>query len=112
MVLQGEKLLIHLPIPAPPGWLDTARARFPGVEIIWEQAKWEKTGLTSMNELPADVLEGVTLMCPGPPFPPAPENMRSVRFVQLISAGYDPWAKHPVFHDQGVGFCSGSGIHA
>lgn len=115
MTLQNEKLLIHLPIAPPAGWLEKARERLPGVEIIWEQATWTKSGLSPMDDLPEDVLKGVTLMCPGPPYPPFPpkkSTMKDVKFVQLISAGWDLWEQHEIFHDKNVQFCSGTGVNA
>lgn len=110
MTLQNEKLLVFLPIPPPQGWLERTRERLPGVEIRWEVARLESTGLSSVADLPQDVLEGVTMMCTFPP--PPPEVMKHVKFVQLASAGWDLWVKHPVFLDPEVKFCNGSGVHA
>lgn len=112
MVLENEKLLINVPMPAPPGWLEKARARFPGLEIVWEEAKLSTMGTKGIDDLPADVVAGVTIMCPSPLVLPSPESMRDVRFVQLVSAGSDRWADHAVFNDGKTVFASGSGVHA
>jgi hypothetical protein len=113
MTLQNEKLLVFLPIPPPAGWLEKARERFPGVDIRWEVVKLDmagKAGMSTVADLPEETREGVTLMCTF--LPEAREVMKDVRFVQLASAGSDLWAKHPVFLDPDVQFCTGSGVHA
>lgn len=109
MPLKGDKLLVFLPIHPPPGWLDKVNQHFPDLEVRWELARVEKTGLSSVDDLPRDVLAGVTMLCLYPP--PSPETMRGVRFVQLASAGSDLWAREPSYLDPEVRFCSASGVH-
>lgn len=105
-----DKVLVHVPIPPPPGWLDTVAARYPALKVHWEVAKIiPGPDLESADCLPADVLDGVTILCVYPP--PKPENMRDVRLVQLASAGSDRWATHPSFLNPDVSFCNGSGVH-
>lgn len=109
MPFTKDKLLVHLPIDPPPGWLDRVAQRFPGLEVRWVKARVVASGLSSADELPRDVLDGVTMMCLYPP--PSPENMHDVRYVQLASAGSDRWMGHPKYMDPEVKFCSSSGVH-
>ncbi|KAJ6443867.1 centromere kinetochore component CENP-T domain-containing protein [Purpureocillium lavendulum] len=107
-----DKLLIHVPQPAPAGFMDALAARFPQLEARWEVARLDpvRTDLASADTLPRDVLDGVTMLCVYPPADAA--AIPDVRFVQLISAGSDRWVGHEKFSDPAVVFCSGSGCHA
>ena len=85
----NNKLLMHLPIPPPPGWLETVAARYPSLKVHWEVAHIEGgiRDIQGVETLPPEVLEGVTMVCV---YPPArPESVPNVRYVQLASAGYD-----------------------
>lgn len=110
MPLTNEKVLIHLPLEEPKGWIAKVQARFPDLRIHWSESTVVAGGLSPLDDLPRDLLDGVNIMCLFPP--PRPENMKDVRFVQLVSAGSDRWVNHPKFLDPDVTFCSGSGIHA
>lgn len=104
-----DVLLVHLPAPPPKGWHDAVAKRFPQLQVRWEQATFdrENSSIFTADSLPKEVLDGVTMMCLYPP--PQPQNMKDVRFMQLISAGSDLWTDHPVYLDKDVQFCSGSG---
>ena len=104
-----DKLLVHLPIDPPPGWLDRMRARFPALKIHWEKAEVVPSGLSSLDELPEEVTRDATMVCLYPP--PSAERMKNVRFVQLASAGSDRWVGHEKYMDPEVRFCSSSGVH-
>ncbi|KND89773.1 D-2-hydroxyacid dehydrogenase [Tolypocladium ophioglossoides CBS 100239] len=105
----SDKLLVHLPGPPPPGWLDAVAARFPQLTVRWELAALDPAAsdLVSADTLPREVLDGVTLLCVYPP--PSARSIRDLRWVQLISAGSDRWLGHETYRDPGVVFCSGSG---
>ncbi|KEY68798.1 hypothetical protein S7711_00666 [Stachybotrys chartarum IBT 7711] len=110
MPLHNDKLLVHSWAPAPPGWLERVSARFPGLDVRWEQTPMGKDDLVAADTLPAEVKDGVTMICVFPP--PSPEMMKHVRFVQLASAGSDRWLQHPSYLNPDVQFCSASGCHA
>ncbi|UNI24043.1 hypothetical protein JDV02_009822 [Purpureocillium takamizusanense] len=107
-----DKLLIHVPQPPPPGFLDALAARFPQLSVRWEIAGFDplRSDLASADTLPPEVLDGVTMLCAYPPA--AAAAIPDVRFVQLISAGSDRWVGHDKYRDPRVVFCSGSGCHA
>lgn len=106
----NDKLIVHLPIDPPPGWLDRMHARFPSLKIHWEKAQVVPSGLSSLDELPEEVTQDATMLCLYPP--PSAERMKNVRFVQLASAGSDRWIGHEKYMDPEVQFCSSSGVHA
>lgn len=108
-ILPSDKLLVHLPGPAPPGWLDAVAARFPQLTVRWELAALDAAAsdLARADTLPAETLAGVTLLCVYPP--PRARAVPDVRWVQLVSAGSDRWRGHDVYEDPRVVFCSGSG---
>ena len=110
MPFTNEKLLVHLSIDPPAGWLDKVRERFPGLDVRWEKAHVLASTLSSADELPSEVLDGVTMMCVYPP--PSEENTRNVRFVQLASAGSNHWVGHSAYENRDVDFCSSSGVHS
>ncbi|OAQ94089.1 D-3-phosphoglycerate dehydrogenase [Purpureocillium lilacinum] len=111
-ITSRDKLLIHAPQPPPPGFLDLLAARFPQLSVRWELARLDpvRSDLASADTLPAEVLDGVTMLSVYPPAKAA--AIPDVRFVQLISAGSDRWVGHEKYRDPGVVFCSGSGCHA
>ncbi|PWI70112.1 hypothetical protein PCL_00256 [Purpureocillium lilacinum] len=111
-ITSRDKLLIHAPQPPPPGFLDLLGARFPQLSVRWELARLDpvRSDLASADTLPAEVLDGVTMLSVYPPAKAA--AIPDVRFVQLISAGSDRWVGHEKYRDPGVVFCSGSGCHA
>ncbi|PNY27886.1 D-2-hydroxyacid dehydrogenase [Tolypocladium capitatum] len=105
----SDKLLVHLPDPPPPGWLDAVAARFPQLAVRWEMAALDAAAsdLASADTLPREVLDGVTLLCVYPP--PSARAIPDVRWVQLASAGSDRWLGHETYRDPRVVFCSASG---
>lgn len=107
-----DKLLVHLPIPPPPGWIKTLAARYPFLKVHWEIApiKGGIRGINGVEKLPLKITKDVTLLCVYPPA--TPETIPKVRYVQLASAGYDRWVNHPLFLDPNVAFCNASGAHA
>ncbi|KAF4124752.1 Phosphoglycerate dehydrogenase or related dehydrogenase [Geosmithia morbida] len=112
MALGKEKLLVFLPVDPPQGWLDKVSTRFPNLEVRWEKARiLSSGGLSTLEEVSAEVLDGITLLCIIYP-PERPGLMRDVRFVQMVTSGSDSWAGHAKYKDPAVDFCSISGIHA
>lgn len=105
----NDKLLLHMPGPEPEGFLDALKARFPGLNIRWEAARFVDGDVESPDAMSAEAWEGTTMLCAYPPASPA--NMTNVHFVQLISAGSDRWIGHPAYRDANVRFCSATGIH-
>lgn len=109
-ITENDKLLIHLPAPAPDGWLDKVKQRFPQLTVRWEITYMDGPDVINADALSDEAWEGVTLLCLYPP--PSASKMRNVRFVQLGSAGSDRWLNHERYLDPNVIFCSGSGFHA
>ncbi|KAM5346806.1 hypothetical protein ACJ41O_009811 [Fusarium nematophilum] len=107
MALKGDVLLIYLPSPAPPSFLDAVRTRFPELEVRWHQTPVENFKLLPPDHLPPEAWEGVTMMCIY--HVPRPELIPNVRFFQVASAGLDLWAGHPKYLDPDVIFCNASG---
>ena len=110
MPLTNEKLLIHIHVPPPPGWVEKVTSRFPGLKVQWERASVVNGSIENADSLPAEVWEGVTMALLFPP--PSHNNMANVRYVQLASAGSEHWKDHPSYKDPNVLFCSASGCHA
>lgn len=104
-----DKLLIHFPFPAPDGFLDTLAKRFPQLRVHFALAPIENNRMTSPDTLPDEVFEGVTMLALW--LPPALDKMKKVKFVQLGSAGWDPWLENEVFLNKDVEFCCTSGVH-
>ncbi|KAK5991051.1 D-3-phosphoglycerate dehydrogenase [Cladobotryum mycophilum] len=108
-ITSSDKLLVHAPLPAPPGWLDAVAKRFPQLTVRWEIAGATNWGPVSADTLPDEVLQGVTLLAVYPPV--KPDKIPDVRFVQLISAGHDLWRGNAKYLDEGVVFCNAGGAH-
>ncbi|KAL6871809.1 hypothetical protein J3F83DRAFT_615029 [Trichoderma novae-zelandiae] len=108
-ITENDKLLIHYPFPLPDGFLDTLAKRFPQLRVHFELTSVAKFRSSTADALPDDVWEGVTMVSLFPP--PSPERLRNVKFVQLGSAGWDPWLEHETFLNRDVAFCCTSGAH-
>ncbi|KAF7557525.1 hypothetical protein G7046_g6015 [Stylonectria norvegica] len=107
MTFEDDTLLVYLPGPSSPAWLDAVKARFPSLTVRWEQCLVENGVLKSPDHLPAEVWDGVTMMCIY--HVPPVERVPHVRFFQLASAGSDLWHGYPKFLDPDVVFANASG---
>lgn len=100
-----DVLLLFLPKDSPEAWLDTMARNHPNVEVRWGNPR----DYRAPEDLPAEMWDGVTVYCSFRP-PPA-RLMKTVRFVQLTSAGADLWVNHPIYQKPEVEFCTSNGIH-
>lgn len=115
--LAGDVLLVFVPTPEAglswpdAGWIAATEARHPGLHIRWPPHEDPATGKPrAPEELPADVWEGVTLLCSS--WAPPARLIPNVRFIQAPSAGADRWLQHESFKDARVTLCTGNGTHA
>lgn len=115
--LAADVLLIFLPTPddgrvwPDPAWIAATEARYPGLRVRWLRREDPETGLPrEIDQLPADVWDGVTLLCSS--WPPSAHLIPGVRFVQVPSAGLDRWIRHEAYLNPAVAVCTGNGTHA
>ncbi len=106
--LSGEKLLMFLGDAPDPDWIAKIEAKYPGLEVKW--ARSYANGAPVPAESYGDMWDGVTLLCCWW-FPPPPSLVPNVKFVQITSAGADPWFKHATYLDPKVVFCNGRGTN-
>lgn len=109
-ITASDKLLIHMPIALPPFFYTALASRFPQLRVHHEVAPLVNQRLKNSNDLPDEVWDGVTMLCVMPP--PSVERMKSVKFVQLASAGSDLWIGHEAYANKDITFCCTSGAHA
>lgn len=105
--LSKDVLLVDLPVPRDDKWIAKLQARYPGFEIRW-RTRGHPMG-PPPEPLPKEDYEGVTILFAYLPHPP--ELLSKVRYVQLISAGADKWADHPIYKNPDVVFCTSNGTH-
>lgn len=110
IITAADKLLVHLPFPAPPGWTDDIARRFPALRVHWEVCGINSGSDSDPDLLPAEVWDGVTMLVMYQP--PSPALTRNVRFVQIPSAGWDLWFGHALFLNHSIPFCNSMGAHA
>ncbi|KAL7627342.1 hypothetical protein AAE478_001534 [Parahypoxylon ruwenzoriense] len=108
--LANDVLLVFIPFPEPPGWVERITKQYKGLQVRWVNSmKADRTFLAAEN-LGAEVWHGVSLLSI---FLPPPEHlMANVRYVQLPSAGADRWPGHPKYQDENIVFCTSNGAHA
>lgn len=105
----SDKLLLYFPEDPHEDWISRVKSAHPGLQIEWHRSITAEGVRVPFEDLPADVWEGLTMFC-GFPAPPA-NLLRSLRFVQLTSAGADKWVQHDSYKDEKVMFCTSNGIH-
>lgn len=102
--LADDILVIFFPTPPMEERLSQIRARFPGLQI-----RWVVRDLYTQNMPTAEDLTGATILCTS--LPPPDDLVKTVRFVQLTSAGADRWVERETYKNQNVVFCTASGTH-
>ena len=126
----NDTLLIFLPDRTAPdaAWIARIEAAYPGLTVRFVSQADPVTGtVRDVNQLPAEVWEGVTLLVSH--WPPktvetkvisygvettlrATTTLPDLRFVQVPSAGADRWIGHETFKRPGVTIATGNGTHA
>lgn len=107
MAFKGDVLLVYLPNPAPPQFLERVGAKFPHLQLRWIETPVEGGHLLPPSHLTAEQWAGVTMMCIYNV--PNPEVIPDVWFFQTASAGTDAWVNHPKYLDPDVIFSNASG---
>jgi phosphoglycerate dehydrogenase-like enzyme len=104
--LSNDILLVFIAADPDPEWVARIEAKYPGLEV-----RWHARGTPGAQLLDPGVWEGVTLCCSYLPHPA--DLMKSVRYVQLSSAGADKWTRpvHPKYEDPATIFCTANGVH-
>lgn len=104
--LSNDVLLVYIPAAPDPEWIARIESRHPGLEV-----RWSVRAAPGELELDPAVWAGVTMVVTHRPHPA--ELMKSVRYVQLSSAGADRWLDpvHPKYGDPGTVFCTANGTH-
>lgn len=105
--LSNDVLLLVVPFPQDEQWAPGLKARYPGLEVrcVVQQVKLPP------DPIPKEAFDRVTMLCSL--FPQPPELLQNVRFVQLVSAGADRWAKNELYTTRlDVPFCTTNGAHA
>ncbi|KAB5533477.1 D-3-phosphoglycerate dehydrogenase [Coniochaeta sp. 2T2.1] len=105
--LSNDILLVYLPTDPDPSWVAKMESKYPGLQV-----RWPVRGVWGQLYLDAAAWDGVTMTSIFLPHPI--ELMKSVRFVQLSSAGADLWTspvQHPKYADPDVIFCTANGTH-
>ncbi len=105
--LSKDKLLMFLADEPQIEWKAKIEARYPGLEVRWAKS-YANGARVPPESYGSELWEGITLMCCWW-FPPPAELMTDIKFVQLTSAGTDPWVEHAVFLNPEVTFCNGRG---
>ncbi|KAK0717858.1 D-isomer specific 2-hydroxyacid dehydrogenase [Lasiosphaeria miniovina] len=104
--LKGHKLLIATPWEVVPGFLDTLKAEFPDLEVVFHKIAWALEPAV----LGDDVFEDVTILLTFNTLP-TPAQAPKLEYVQLMSAGANHILKNPLFTDTDVAFCTANGVH-
>ncbi len=107
--LSSDVVLMYLADEPQQEWITKIQARYPGLEIRWALSYANGARVPPETYGP-EIWDGVTLMCCWW-FPPPAELMSKIKFVQLTSAGTDPWVNHASFLDPNVAFCNGRGTN-
>lgn len=109
--LSKDVLLVLFITPPNEEWISRVKAKHPGLEIRWANILEEGGSFKNMKDPGDDIFEGATLgFCFQ--YPPSAERLKSMRFIQLPSAGIDFWSGHETFARKEVTFCTANGVHA
>lgn len=126
----NDTLLVFLPDRTAPdaAWIARIKAAYPGLIVRFVSQVDPATGkVRDVNDLPAEIWEGVTLLVSHwPPRTtsttaivdgvettlPVTTTLPGLRFVQVPSAGADRWIGHETFKRPGVTIATGNGTHA
>ena len=105
--LSHDILLVYLPTDPDAEWMAKIEAKYPGLKV-----RWRVRPTPAELILDSAVWEGVTICVTGS-LPHPADLMKSVRYVQLSSAGADRWISpvHPKYQDPGTIFCTANGAH-
>ncbi|KAF5010582.1 hypothetical protein FDECE_3248 [Fusarium decemcellulare] len=101
-------LLVFIPLEPDTEWINGLRSKLPHIQVRWVKALRDGRLLTPIDISPKE-WEGVTMLSTY--HPPSLSLAKSIRFVQVTSAGYDLWLGHPTFEDPKVVFCTANGAH-
>jgi phosphoglycerate dehydrogenase-like enzyme len=102
--LSNDILLVFVPVAPDTEWITRIESRYPGFKV-----RWALRQDPMVQVLDPEVWEGVTMFTTYLPHPP--DLMKSVRYVQLSSAGADRWTDHEKYKDPNTVFCTASGTH-
>lgn len=112
--LSKDVLLVFVPRPREDAWVRRIESKFPGLQVRWvnrdEYAQDIHKVSDALKTMPAEEWAGVTLATSS--IPPPAHFMKSVRFVQLTSAGADRWLEHETYKDPNVIFSTANGLHS
>lgn len=109
--LSKDVLLVLFITPPNEEWISRVKAKHPGLEVRWANILEDGGTFSNMKDPGEEIFQGVTLgFCFQ--YPPPAERLKSVRFVQLPSAGIDFWSGHETFSRKEVTFCTANGVHA
>ncbi|KAI8312624.1 D-2-hydroxyacid dehydrogenase [Colletotrichum sp. SAR11_240] len=107
--LANDILLVFLSSPRNEEWISRVESNYPGLQVRWANNHLPDGRFLLPDELPDEVWDGVTMIISFNP--PSLERLKSVRFVQLTSAGADKWRDHPVYKNPDIPFCTTNGCH-
>ncbi|KAI8167004.1 D-2-hydroxyacid dehydrogenase [Colletotrichum sp. SAR 10_70] len=107
--LANDILLVFLSSPRNEEWIGRVESNYPGLQVRWANNHLPDGRFLLPDELPDEVWDGVTMIISFNP--PSLERLKSVRFVQLTSAGADKWRDHPVYKNPDIPFCTTNGCH-
>jgi len=96
-----ELLLCILPWPEPKEILDRVRAKYPHIEVIYDQNP----------NAPVERFKDVTFLVTFNTFPPTRAAAPNLQLVHVASAGADNVLKSPLFQETDIPFTTSSGIH-
>lgn len=106
--LSNDVLLAFFLVPPADEWISRMRTKYPGLEVRWALLK--EGGKTIIPEqLPPELWEGVTILMITMVAPTA-KLLKSVRFIQSGSSGFDRWVGNAAFHDPNVIFANARGV--
>lgn len=91
-------------------WISRVKGKHPGLEVRWVNVLNDDHTFKKAEDM-KDLWNGVTILCPFI-FPPPVEYLKSVRFIQLSSAGIDNWINHEAYKNKNLLFSTSNGAHA
>ncbi|KAH8680736.1 D-isomer specific 2-hydroxyacid dehydrogenase [Xylariales sp. PMI_506] len=110
--LKNDVLLIQFNQPPQKAWIAKIKSQHPELDVRWMEISMTKNMRQTQEDVASSELwKGVTLLSSFV-LPPPDRVLGSVRFIQLPSAGIDPWLNQPIYKRKDVVLCTGNGIHA
>ncbi|KAK3492063.1 uncharacterized protein B0T23DRAFT_441418 [Neurospora hispaniola] len=107
-VFKNDILMLHVPLPPDQAWIDRLENKYPGFKVRWVHRSWQDYGKDDESTA-AEGYEGVTMLCSF--YPHKAELLPKLKWVQLTSAGADPWLQHPLYLNKEIVFCTANGCH-